>query len=156
MANRRLLVKRLKAVRNIRKMTVFDGVWDALEAVEALGLRNAVFTGRGRVSTDVILRELQLGPRFEMVVTNDDVQKHKPHPEGIFKICTELGVDVARAVMVGDSNADVRCGRDAGCRTVGIRWSPHSAMFHSGDNRPDRVADKPADLVSWLRGFQKT
>ena len=55
--------------------------------------------------------------------------------------------------MVGDSNADVRCGRDARCRTVGIRWSPHSAMFHGADNRPDRVVDQPADLVAWLRGF---
>ena len=70
-------------VRNIRAMTVFDGVWDALNAVEALGLRNAIFTGRGRVSTDVILRELGLAQHFEMVVTNDDVQKNKPHPEGI-------------------------------------------------------------------------
>ena len=140
-------------IENISAMTVFDGVVAALEAVAALGLRNAVFTGRGRVSTELIVRELGLEPHFEMLVTNDDVKKHKPNPEGIFKICRQLGVKPERAVMVGDSKADVRCGRDAGTMTVGIRWSPHAALFHGVDNRPNRVVERPADLVGWLRGF---
>ncbi len=142
-------------VRNIRDMRVFDGVREALDAVETLGLRNAIFTGRGRISTDIIMKELGLAPSFAMLVTNDDVTRHKPHPEGILKICAELGSKPERTVMVGDSNADVRCGRDAGTRTVGIRWSPHAALFHSAEHRPDRVAEQPRDVVAWLRGFNR-
>jgi ribose-phosphate pyrophosphokinase len=63
-----------------------------------------------------------------MVVTNDDVQKHKPHPEGILKICEKLGKplghsDVRRFsdgevfVEVGENvrgrDADEQCGRQS-------------------------------------------
>lgn len=147
----RLMLDHMKA--NISLIQAFEGVVDALADVQALGARNAIFTGRGRVSTDVILKELDFARHFIEVITNDDVERHKPHPEGILKICAKAGVPVERALMVGDSNADVSAGRDAGCRTVGITWSEHAATFRGFEKRPDFIAASPTDLVRWLRGF---
>jgi D-glycero-D-manno-heptose 1,7-bisphosphate phosphatase len=66
----------------------------------------------------------------------------KPAPGMLLDSARELGIDLARSWMIGDTDADVLAGRAAGCRTVLVEHRG-SAHKRTGDGRPDAVA---ADL----------
>jgi HAD superfamily phosphatase len=80
--------------------------------------RLAVFTGRPREEADITLNRFASGLAFDPVVGMYDVEKRKPHPEGLLKI---LGGDGAGpAYYIGDSVDDARCARAAGVPFIGI------------------------------------
>jgi|SRR3989338_8354110 len=58
---------------------------------------------------------------FDAIVDSSDVEKHKPHPEGVLKVLTPLNVKPEDSVMVGDTTADIAAGKAAGCaQTIAI------------------------------------
>jgi len=76
---------------------------------------------------------------FDTILCAGEVNPPKPHPETIFAICRQLGIDPKEAVMVGDSVADMMTGKRAGVAlTVGIL---------EGGVTPREELEKVADLV---------
>ena len=76
---------------------------------------------------------------FDTILCWGEVNLPKPHPETIFSICRQLGVDPKEAVMLGDSVADMMTGKRAGVAvTVGIL---------EGGVTPREELEKVADLV---------
>lgn len=115
------VVRRIMAER-LHQIEPFDGVRETLRELTDAGYRFGIFTGRGRPGTEAILRNLELDDHFVEVVTSSDVENHKPHPEGLYKVCKAAGVAPELAIMIGDSHFDMRAGRSAGARTVGCLW----------------------------------
>lgn len=82
------------------------------------GLLTALVTSSPRtVLTEVVLR-LGLGELFDFIISGDDVQNHKPHPEPLFTALSALGHTASEAIMVGDSQADMLAGKAAGTATA--------------------------------------
>jgi D-glycero-D-manno-heptose 1,7-bisphosphate phosphatase len=78
----------------------------------------------------------------------------KPKPGLIFAARDRYGIDLSRAVMVGDSAKDIRAGQAAGCgRTVlvqtGNGMTAIQALEESG-HRPDHVAADLDRAVQWI------
>lgn len=63
----------------------------------------------------------------------------KPAPGMLFAAAGDLGLDLGRSWMVGDTDGDVQAGRAAGCRTILVEH-PHSAHKRTGELHPDAVA----------------
>ncbi len=55
-----------------------------------------------------------------VLVTGDEVEHGKPHPEGFLRAAAALGVEPAACVVVEDAPAGVAAGRAAGARVVGV------------------------------------
>ena len=89
-------------------------------ALEKLGerFRMAVFTGRPRAEADLTLGRFASGLTVDPVVGMYDVEKRKPHPEGLLKILN--GAPAGSAFYVGDSVDDARGARAAGVPFIGI------------------------------------
>jgi phosphoglycolate phosphatase-like HAD superfamily hydrolase len=47
---------------------------------------------------------------------------HKPSPEPLLKICSSLGIAPNETLMVGDSELDVECGKNAGTHTCAVTY----------------------------------
>ena len=95
---------------------------DLLKYIKELGLKLAIVTGKAKRSLDISLRALQMEDLFEVLVTGDDVIDPKPHPEGVFKALTLLNVQKEDAIFIGDSEADIVAGLQAGVVTIGVQW----------------------------------
>jgi HAD superfamily phosphatase len=78
----------------------------------------ALFTGRVRKETAYTLDRLDVGKYFRDVVTVEDVERPKPHAEGLIKILK--GRDPRTAVYIGDNVDDARAARSAGVPFVAI------------------------------------
>jgi len=134
---------------------LYDGVREMLAALRAGGLRLGIVTGKGRTAWETTERALELGS-FEVVVTDDDVRRPKPDPEGVLAALRALGVPAADALYVGDSAGDLRAGRSAGTRVAAALWpktAPGERDAFVEEIRPlapDWAFEHPADLTRAL------
>lgn len=120
--------------RHDEMVTLFPGVLDAFRRLSAAGLKLGIVTNKGRTSTARVLKQFGLRPHVGSVVTIEDVERPKPHPEPMFKAMGELGVKPEETIMVGDSPFDLLSARDAGVRPIAVGWSlkPRELLVESG------------------------
>jgi len=78
----------------------------------------AIFTGRPNGDAELTLNRHANGVVFHPLIGMDDVEHHKPHPEGLLRI---LEANPGRKVYyIGDTVDDARCARAAKVPFIGI------------------------------------
>jgi phosphoglycolate phosphatase/pyrophosphatase PpaX len=114
------------------------------------GIKIGIVTGKARRSLDISLKALQMDKLFEVIITGDDVVKPKPHPEGIIKALSLLGVQNNEAMFIGDSDADIQAGNQANVHTVGVQWLPdyQTLEFNTEPNSSFNSVKQLIDLVN--------
>ncbi|HTS24714.1 MAG TPA: HAD hydrolase-like protein [Bryobacteraceae bacterium] len=91
--------------------------WIARPGVlEALSgrFRLAIFTGRPRAEAQLTLNRFAATLTFDPIIAMEDVENHKPAPEGLLRIA-EPG-----SYYIGDTVDDARCARAAKVPFIGI------------------------------------
>ncbi len=106
---------------------LFPHVLETIKALHDHGLQLAICSSRGRPTLEGFVKTFRLEDYVGMVVSANDVEHHKPHPEPVQKILATLDVKPDEAVVVGDASYDILMGRNAGCRTVGVTYGNQSA-----------------------------
>ncbi len=101
-------------------VAAYEGLHELLQHIRAAGMKLGVCTNRGDGARD-LLRQIGIYEDFDVIVTADDVKNHKPDPEGLLQALDNIGVPAERAVMVGDTTADIGAGKNAGVAfTIGL------------------------------------
>ena len=100
----------------------YDGVIDALKALQNKGYRLACVTNKPAQFTQPLLIASGLHHFFEMVVSGDTLTKKKPDPMQLMHICAELNVPIEQALLVGDSATDIDAAKAAGCTIVTVPY----------------------------------
>jgi HAD superfamily hydrolase (TIGR01549 family) len=131
-------------------VSLHQGVEDVLTFLDQKGVPLAVFTGKGRRTATITLEHLGILRRFDLVITGSDVARHKPHPEGIFRILDRFGVSAERALMVGDSVSDIDAARSAGVAVACVLWDSLDRQAVVNADANVRF-DKPGELLLWLQ-----
>lgn len=106
---------------NSHRIQPYAGATAHLAALQAGGLKLAVWTGRDRGSTDWLLQRHELGGFFTAVVCGDDLDSHKPDPAGLQAILGRLEMSPEEIILVGDADVDVLGGAACGVDTLLIR-----------------------------------
>lgn len=68
--------------------------------------RLAICTNRDQHSTHMLLQGNGIMDCFDLIITLNDVEKRKPHPEGLLKILSHYNVSAEQALFIGDSQLD--------------------------------------------------
>jgi phosphoglycolate phosphatase len=98
----------------------YPGVEAALDALAARGSRFAVCTNKLAWLSVRLLDRLGLSQRFVTICGQDTFGIQKPDPEVLRRTIRVAGGDLADAVMVGDSETDIRTARAAGVPVVAV------------------------------------
>ena len=135
------------------KVRLFPSVAATLERLCEAGLALAVCTNRKDGSTRRLLAHFGIDRHIEAVLAGDRVAEIKPHPGHIRAALAALGAAPARAVMVGDSAADVDAARGAGVTVVvtAYGYSPVPAHALGADAVIDDFAALPASIERLFR-----
>jgi pyrophosphatase PpaX len=113
-----------------------------LKTIEALSLKAklALITMR-HVPSQTVIKELDffgIGKYFSSVMTAFDTSKPKPSPEAIFKGIEKFNVKTCDCLIAGDSVNDIKAGKAAGIKTVGLL---SGLYFH------DELAKEAPDMI---------
>ncbi len=131
--------------------TLFPGMAETLDALDAADIRWGIVTNKIARFTDPLVRALGLDGRAACVVSGDTTAHTKPHPAPLLHALRHSEHSAGEAVYVGDDLRDVQAGRAAGLRTV------VAAYGYLGDAEPierwgaDHVIRNPADLLPLLK-----
>lgn len=103
------------------QITWQPGVLDLLAELADAGVPCALVTMSYRRLADAVVAQAPVGA-FQVVVTGDDVEHGKPHPEPYLRAAAELGVAPERCVALEDSPPGIGSALASGARTIGV---PH-------------------------------
>jgi len=132
---------------------LYDGARETLEQL-ARGNGNgeralAVLTNKPERVSREIIQELDLMKMFRCVYGGNSFEKKKPDPIGLKTILEETSVAPAEAMIVGDSDVDVRTGVAAGTRTCGVTYG--FGKLELDANPPDVLVNHIAELKDHLK-----
>ena len=130
----RLFVKRAEQV--MANMTVlYDAVPAMVEALRERDLRLGIVSTKYRRRIHEVLTREALVDGFDLVIGGEDVEHHKPHPQGLLRAIEQLECSLESVVYVGDSVVDAELARRAGVPLVvvlsGVTPREHFAGYNS-------------------------
>jgi len=100
----------------------YPGTRETLEKLAGLGFPMGVVTSKGTPMARRGLDAFGLADFFEVVVTSDDVERHKPDPFPLRYASDLMGVPATDALYLGDSPHDISAARAAGSVPVAALW----------------------------------
>jgi len=124
------------------RLALMPGAAELLNAVESARIPKAIATGSGRRFTRDILGRFHLEPRFEFILTGEDVTHGKPDPEIYRRAAEKFGIDTRQMMVLEDSQNGCRAAVAAGAFAVAVPTGPDSQHDFSG---AALVADTLAD-----------
>ena len=132
---------------------IHTGVPELMRSLRQHGLKVGIVTRNCRAAVERIMGQNTLP--HDVLVTRDDVDQVKPHPEHLTTALRRLGVPAERALMVGDHPMDIQAGRVIGTRTVAVLsgYSPRERFL---PEQPDLILDEVGELRQHLFTEEET
>jgi HAD superfamily hydrolase (TIGR01549 family) len=122
---------------------LYDGIKELIIDIDKTGILLSIFTGKGRTSALITLNEFGLTNYFDMIVSGDDVENHKPSPEGIIMFLDKHKLNPKEVLMIGDAPSDIIAARECGVEIASVVWDSYAEsevkklnsnnIFHSVD-----------------------
>jgi HAD superfamily hydrolase (TIGR01509 family) len=139
-------LNRLKGQPPAEDFRLIEGVTELLDHLDGR-FKLGIVTTRSQPEVEAFLEQYGYHERFQAIITRDDVERLKPHPESILKAAELLDVPVARCAMVGDTRVDVEAANAAGAVSVGVLsgFSERDDLLDA-----DLILESTPDLRMWL------
>ncbi len=100
----------------------YDGVEETLKAIKQKGSKIALLTTKGQDQAEKILDYFNYSKYFDMILGRRPGIGIKPSAEPYLFICNEINVAPGKTLMVGDSELDIQCGKNAGAKTCAVTF----------------------------------
>lgn len=107
--------------------SLFPNTLEMLTELKKIKYVLGVVTSKVAVSAKRSLKALGIYEYFDIVVSADDVDNPKPHPEPLFKALDMLELKSDNVIFVGDSFFDIDCAKFANIVFLGVSWGARSA-----------------------------
>lgn len=144
----KLFVQRAEAVMS--DLTVlYESVPATIEALSEGGLRLGIVSTKYRRRINEILGREELLHKFSVVIGGEDVQKHKPHPQGLLEAIERLECSTASIVYVGDSVVDAELAKRTGVPLI-VVLSGVTPREHFENYEPIAVLESIRELPKFL------
>lgn len=102
--------------------TLYPGVREGLDAMQAKGLRLACVTNKPIAFAVPLLKKTGLHSYFEVIYGGDSLPAKKPDPLPLLQVCKDFGLQPHQVVAIGDSSNDAQAARAAGCRVLNVPY----------------------------------
>jgi phosphoglycolate phosphatase len=130
------------------ELVLFKGVPAMLDELSQLGYFLAVATGKSRVGLNRALNAAGLLSTFDATRCADETFS-KPHPAMLQELTRELGQDMRRTVMIGDTTHDLLMANNAGAAGIAVEYGAHPVSQLQAC-RPVFSARNVPELHGWL------
>ncbi len=130
---------------NMENKTVpYNGIVKMLEQLKEKGIKTAVLSNKFDAATVRLCNNL-MPNLIDLPVGERADFPRKPSPEAVYDIIDRLGAKCENTVFVGDSDTDIKTGKNANIATVAVTWG-----YRSRDLLASSGADYMADTVDEL------
>ena len=124
----------------------YPGMHELLRDLQAGGASLAIVSNKFQEGTETLIRDLFSDIRFVAVLGNREGYPLKPSPEIVNEVLRRSGCSREQAVMVGDSQTDMKTAENGGIRGIAVDWGYRPMR----GNTDASVAETPAELRTLL------
>lgn len=126
----------------------YDGIWELLDQLQRRKILLAVLSNKPDKVAKQVVAQLFAGIPFARCYGQRPGVERKPSPQGAQLIAQELGIPVIQCLYVGDTDVDMKTGKSAGMRTIGVGWGfrEEEELWKNG---ADDVIAHPLDLLDY-------
>jgi pyrophosphatase PpaX len=129
--------------------SLYPGILEILRFLHSQHVLVALFTGKGRRTTDISLELFEIERYFDITITGDDVGEFKPSGDGIRRILSRFNLAPSQVLMVGDAVGDVLAAREAGTDVASVIWDSYGKHDVLKLNA-DYVFENVQELHDWI------
>ncbi len=129
----------------------YEGVEELLRELRERGAGLAVVTSKSRETVEMAFRCIPIESCFDTVVTADDTERHKPHPQPLQLAMRRLDLAPDESVYIGDSPHDIEAGHNAGVATAAVGWGIFPPV-RLKEMEPDFYFESPDEILGLCPG----
>ena len=130
----------------IQSSSVYNGVQSTIDFLASKGIKISLLTTKAQEQAELILKHFDLYDKFDEVMGRRPGMAHKPSPEPLLKICEFMKIDASETLVVGDSEMDIQCGKNAGSKTCAVTYG-YRTKEELQKSEPDFMVDNIIDIV---------
>lgn len=135
----------------IDESVLYPGVMEVLRFISnGRDIKVSLLTTKGQDQAEKIIKHFKLDSYFNFIMGRRDGIAHKPSAEPLFFICDQIGVDAKGTMIVGDTELDINCGKNAGAVTCGVSYG-YRTKESLKENSPDLLIDNLEELQTILK-----
>ena len=134
------------------KIRMLPGLEDLLKHLEAERIPKAICTSSVLRFAKIALNQFDLVPRFEFILTAEDVTDGKPHPEIYQTAATRFGIQTCEMMVLEDSVIGSIAAVAAGALTIAVPWIHNSDEFDHADHLVESL--ESPDIITLLEGLR--
>ncbi|MCI9577197.1 MAG: HAD family hydrolase [Clostridiales bacterium] len=127
----------------------YDGIRKLLDRLQQKRILLAVLSNKPDNMAKQVVAQLFGEISFARCYGQRPGVQRKPSPQGAQLIAQELEIPVKQCLYVGDTDVDMKTGKSAGMRTIGVRWGfreEEELRSHGADG----VISHPLELLDYL------
>lgn len=134
------------------KVEAYDGIAELLAFLKRHGIDTAVLSNKPHPRTLDNVAGVFGKDCFDLIYgeREDEGIKKKPEPDGVWEIMKELGAGPGEVLYLGDTNTDMRTGRNARVDTVGVTWGFRDRQELEAFG-PRFIADHPSEVAQFIK-----
>ena len=117
---------------------LYNGVEEILKYLNKKQIKVSLLTTKGQDQAEKIIDHFNLRNSFNYIMGRRDGLAHKPSSEPLLFICKNLQVEPAETLIVGDTELDIQCGKNAGAKTCGVIY---------GYRKKEQIVKEKPDLI---------
>jgi len=130
----------------------FPGAIETLEGFLSQGAKLAVCTNKYEKLSTRLLSELAVDHLFGAVTGADTFEVRKPHPDHLTRTIVLAGGTSGRAIMVGDSETDIKTAKAADVPVIGVTFGYSDKPI--AELGADSVIDHYDELAEAIRRLE--
>lgn len=128
---------------------LYPNIEETLCYINERGIKASLLTTKGQDQAEKIINHFHLNTHFDFIMGRREGIAHKPSAEPLLIICNKLNVNIINTMMVGDTEIDIGCGKNAGAFTCAVSYG-----FRSEDTLlkydPDYIFNSILELQNFL------
>lgn len=134
------------------RVEAYDGIRNLLKFLKEHDIRTGVLSNKPHERAIENVAKIFGAGCFDLVYgEREDMGIHKkPAPDGVLAMLKELRAAKEEVLYLGDTNTDMRTGRNASVDTAGVTWGFRSRK-ELEEFKPRFIADHPSQVVQIIK-----
>jgi beta-phosphoglucomutase family hydrolase len=125
------------------KCESMPGLTESLELFKKNNFKIALASSATKKYINIILDKLKIGKFFDVIISGDNVEHEKPHPETYLTACKKLKLNPDNCIVFEDAEKGIQSAKSAGCKCVAIVGQNH---FNQNHSKADLVLDSLEEM----------
>ena len=130
-----------------QEVNIFTGLEETLQKLSKKPVTLGIVTSKTRQELEDEFNSYGLNSFFQSIVSADDTERHKPHPDPLFACLADLEAPQNETIYIGDSIYDMQSAKKAGLPFALALWGAKTTENFAS---ADYILETPTDILSLL------